>query len=198
MSIIVSINFFNTRDLAQCAAWALLQYIWKQKYSFHGGGSFLTGKFKFLLNYLCVGVVPTNSYALGEVTLWLFSWRFKRFIIIINSNVFNWILIIFLIVCRFFLNGASMSLMYNIIGSRRRSFSVWWVKFHIIFLISFVLKFWDWYRDFDNISSHVRLLFVLSAKFWNIQIPLAIMEWVIFFCQLLKFWDWDDTFEKKW
>ena len=157
----------------------------------------MTGKFKFLLNYLCVGVVTTNSCALVEVTLWLFSWCFKRFIIVINSNVFNCILIIFLIVCRFFLNGASMSLMYNIIGSRRRSFSVWWVKFHIIFL-SFL--FWNFEIDTGTLIILVVMcgyfLFYMPS-FWNIQITLAIMEWVIFFCQMLKFWDWDDTFEKK-
>ena len=73
MSIIISITLVNTRDLAHCEAWALLPYIWEQKDSFPGGGLFLTGLWKFILNYFCVDVVPGNAWALGEVTLWLFS-----------------------------------------------------------------------------------------------------------------------------
>ena len=72
MSIIVSIAFVNTRDLAHCEAWASLLSSWKQIYSFPGGGSFLTGVWNFLINYLCVGVVPINACAPSEVTLWLF------------------------------------------------------------------------------------------------------------------------------
>ena len=40
-------------------------------------GIILTGKRKFLLNNLCVDVDPKNSWAHGEVILWLFFFVFQ-------------------------------------------------------------------------------------------------------------------------
>ena len=92
MSRILSISLVNTRDLAHCAVWALLPYVWKQIYSFPGGGIVFTSVCKFLLNYFCISI----DWVLVEVTLWLFLLCVtKLFSIIINSNVWNCILFFF-------------------------------------------------------------------------------------------------------
>ena len=52
-----------------------------------------------------------------------FIWSLKLLIIIINSNICNWILIIFWIVCRLFFNGVRRFLMHSISGSRKHSVS---------------------------------------------------------------------------
>ena len=139
----------------------------------------MTGICKFLLNNLCFGVVRINAWAPSEVTLWFFSWCFKWLSIVVNINVCNLILIIFWMFWWFFFNGVSRFLVYSSSGSSRHIDSVWWVKCHINFFIICILKKWNWNRDCNNISSQVRALSILFAKFFTRPILLDIMEWVI-------------------
>ena len=77
MSIIISITLVNTRDLENCAAWAVLPYFWNQIYYFNGGGSYLTGVRKIFVNDLYAGVVPINICEPSKVKLWLFFFLFQ-------------------------------------------------------------------------------------------------------------------------
>ena len=71
-AIVKSITLVNARDLAHYAAWAISPLIWKLRYSFPGGGSFLLGLWVVLLSWYLIYSDPKKTWALGAVTLWLF------------------------------------------------------------------------------------------------------------------------------
>ena len=116
-----------------------------------------------------------------------FPWCLKLLSIIINSNVCNLILMIFLFFCRFSFNGVSRFLMYIINGIRRHSNSVWWVKCHINAVISCVVTLWNWDRDCNNISSRVRLISVLFSKFANLANSVDHNGTIFFFVKCLNY-----------
>ena len=94
---------------------------------------------------------------LGNLVKWhcdYLPWCFKVLSIIINSNVCNWILIIFWIICSLFFNCVGRFCMYSSSGSRRRSVSGLWVKCHIKIYIFSVVKKFNWCRDCRKISIH--------------------------------------------
>ena len=155
---------------------------------FPSGGSFLTGVCKFDLNYFCIGVVTTNSWAPGEVIMWFFSWCFKWLSIIIKNNIRNWILIIFWTVWRLFFSCVSRFLVYSSSGSRWCCDSRWLVKCRINLFLIFVLKKLNWYRDCKNIINHARSLSFLFSKFVHIGMSNIV-------CQMLKWWDLGDNID---
>ena len=120
---------------------------------------------------------------------------FKLFSIIVNSNVCNWILIIFLIIWRFFFNGVSRFCMYISSGIRKHTVSEWWFKCYINDFIISVSTKWNWNRYSKKIIRHSRSISVLFANFVKSTDSVGRNGISNIFCQMLKWWGLADILE---
>ena len=90
IAMIVSINLFNTRDLENCLAWALLPSIWKQKLSFSWRRKFFDWPMQVSPKlYLCWCCSYKFLDTWWSDTVVIFPWCFKWLSIIVNFNVCN-------------------------------------------------------------------------------------------------------------
>ena len=140
----------------------------------------------FLLNDFCVGVVTKNTWATGEVTLWLFSLVFQMIDYYHHHKRLKLIFIVFELFIDYFsmisagfLCTAAVVVDDVVLGVYELS------------VVSMFLSFALWKNEID--TGNVRILVVMSDQFrfclpslWTQIIPFAIMEWVIYICQMLK------------
>ena len=159
---------------------------------------FLTGIWKFLLIYFCVGAVPINDCAPGEVKLWLFFLVFQIIEHHCQHQHFKLNIDRFSIFWIFFFNGVIRFVIYTISASIWHIVIGWRVNCHINVFITCVVTKWNKDRECKNISIHVSLPSILFAKFVNSADSVGHNGTSNIFCQMLKWWDLDDIFNCFW